>query len=61
MPAFILCLCTEGSRISHLKCPNLVCKRARDRNEHGMKTASAELAVIAVRKSGGNDAQTGEL
>jgi hypothetical protein len=36
--------------------PNLVYKRARDRNERAMRTAAAELAAIALRRSGGNDA-----
>ncbi len=40
--------------------PNLVYKRARDRNEHAMKTAAVELAVVALRRSGGDDAQAGE-
>lgn len=34
--------------------PNLVYKRARDRNEHAMNTAAAELAVVALRISGNN-------
>jgi hypothetical protein len=32
--------------------PNLVYKRARDRNEHAMNTAAAELAEVALRRSG---------
>lgn len=32
--------------------PNLVYKRARDRNEHAMSTVAAELAEIALRRSG---------
>jgi hypothetical protein len=32
--------------------PNLVYKRARDRNEHAMNTAAAELAGIALQRSG---------
>ena len=34
--------------------PNLVYKRARDRNEQAMHTAAAELAEIALRRSGSN-------
>jgi hypothetical protein len=36
--------------------PNLVYKRARRRNEHAMNTVAAELAEIALQKSGGNSA-----
>ena len=32
--------------------PNLVYKRARDRNEHAMNTAAVELAEVALRRSG---------
>jgi hypothetical protein len=32
--------------------PNLVYKRVRDRNEHAMNTAAAELAEVALRRSG---------
>jgi SMODS-associating 4TM effector domain len=39
--------------------PNLVYKRARDRNEHAMRTVAAELAAVALRRSGGNDLQAG--
>ena len=34
--------------------PNLVYKRARDRNERAMNSAAAELAIVALRTSGNN-------
>jgi hypothetical protein len=40
--------------------PNLVYRRARDRNEHAMNVAAAELAAVALRRSGSNDTQAGE-
>lgn len=40
--------------------PNLVYKRARDRNEHAMKTAAAELEAVALRRSGDDDVQAGD-
>jgi predicted pore-forming effector associated with SMODS systems len=40
--------------------PNLVYKRARDRNEHAMNATAAELAAVALDRSGSNGTQAGE-
>ena len=42
---------TYELRRSSPQVPNLVYKRARDRNERAMKTAAAELADVALRRS----------
>lgn len=43
---------TYGLRRTSPQVPNLVYKRARDRNEHAMNTAAVELAEVALRRSG---------
>jgi hypothetical protein len=43
---------TYQLRRSSPQVPNLVYKRARDRNEHAMNTAAAELATVALERSG---------
>lgn len=50
---------TYQLRRSSPQVPNLVYKRARARNEHAMNTAAAELAIVALDRSGNHDAQTG--
>lgn len=52
---------TYELRRSSPQVPNLVYKRARDRSEHAMRTAAAEVATIALRRSRGEDAQAGGI
>jgi hypothetical protein len=51
---------TYQLRRSSPQVPNLVYRRARDRNEHAMHLAAAELATVALERSESDDAQAGE-